>query len=516
MDKCLTEPAQVRTAVRTVPAFRFPHSAWVWATLAAMLVSLVLVCAKIAITPPDVDEASLAVPARNLAQHGFPGTTTFVEKDTPWKGINRRTYNTLPGGILYLASWFAYLPATTLATRIAMSLWAPVLLAAYFVLIRRLTGNVRFAVLSMVLFCLEYTFVLAAARARVDLMAASLGITGLASYCEFRLRSLSAAVFVSSMLVVFSSLTHPEGVIYAICLLTLAVCLDRRSLSPAHVAIAAIPLLTCGTLWLWYVAQDPAGAVSQLRVNSLGWGRFPKSYNPIEAIHREIFKRYLKTEPISIGHTWIPKLVLLLIPLGCGAGILMTRFLRRQSGIRLILLLTAEVLILQTVFENSKSHEYLIHTDIFYCALMGTFGVYAWRAGRWRRLAVALALATFILMNLGVVAWRLRRDIRNPGFRSALAFLQKRVSPRDLVIANTQFWFGCPGHNLVDDTDAGLRSGLLPDYFVDQGQSAPTWSRYLQKAPARFLAVQARLTRYEVIYDYRGFRIYHLRSRTGT
>jgi hypothetical protein len=192
--------------------------------------------------------------------------------------------------------------------------------------------------------------------------------------------------------------------------------------------------------------------------------------------------------------------------------------LRRQPGLPIILLLTAEVLIVQTVFDNSKFHEYLIHTDTFYCALMGAFGVYAWRAARRHRLAIALALATYILINLGVVAWRLTSDIGNPAFRSALAFLQKRVSPHDLVIANTQFWFGCcgPGHNLVDDTDAGLISGLLPDYFVDQGQSAKVWSRYKRDDPGRLQAIEERLTRYEVIYDYLGFRIYHLRSRTGT
>jgi hypothetical protein len=64
----------------------------------------------------------VAVPAWNLAHHGFLGTTTLASADLPWKGIGRRTYNTLPGGILYAAAWFSLFPASMLATRVAFAL----------------------------------------------------------------------------------------------------------------------------------------------------------------------------------------------------------------------------------------------------------------------------------------------------------------------------------------------------------------------------------------------------------
>jgi 4-amino-4-deoxy-L-arabinose transferase-like glycosyltransferase len=457
------------------------------------------------------------VPAWNLIHHGFPGNTTLVEADLPWKGINRRTYNVLPGGILYLAAWFAVVPGNTLATRIAMSLWAPVLLVAYFLLIRRLMGNAQTALLAAVLFCLEYTFIIGAALARVDLMTAALGTLALAAYCEIRSRSLAGAVLAGSTLVVFSCLTHPEGVLYATFLIILAVRLDRRSLSLAHFAVAAIPVAICGGLWLGYVAQDPASAISQLRVNRTGWGRLPRSYNPLLAVQREFYKRYLMSIGISTGYAWIPKLVLLLISLGSAAGVLLTRSLRRQTGLQLILLMAVDVLIIQTFFENSKAHTYLIHSETFVCALIAAFAVYAWRLGRWHRFVIVLAVAAFISIHLGGVESRLRADYRDAGFRSALAFLRRKTASHDLVAASSVFWFDCcgSGHNLVDDSEAGLRSGSLPDYFVlDQGR-VDFLRKFIRKDPARYEAFQTRLGLFDLIYDHDGYTIYHLRSRIG-
>jgi hypothetical protein len=481
---------------------------WLAASVAAILLSGVLIAARIASNPPITDEVFLAVPAWNLAHHGFPGTTVLVDTNTAWQGVNRRTYNTLPGGIVYLASWFAIFPATILSSRIAMTLWGPILLAGCFMFLRRVTADLQVATFGTILLVLNYNFIVGVAQVRVDVMTASLGMAALASYCEIRLRSLKAAVLVSSTLTVLACLTHPQGVQYVAGLLIVALVLDRKSLSPVHFALAAVPFAICGALWLWYVSQDPAAAFSQLRANSRG--RLPRSWNPLYSVRREVLKRYLTGEKSS--QNWIWKLPLLLIPLLGIAGTLLTRSLRRQSGLRLILLLTAAILISQTFFENYKFHYYLIHIEIFYCALMAALALHTWRAGAWQRAAAALVFAAYLLIGLSGVASKLRADFTGNGFSHALAFLQSNVSSRNLVIGNMSFWFDCcgPSHKLVDDPNLGVGHGLFPDYYVDQGYEAD-WNKCSKENPNLFAAIQVRRAGFDLIYDRQGYRIYRRR-----
>jgi hypothetical protein len=477
----------------------------------AIALCVVLVGARIVFSPPTADEALVAVPAWNLAHHGSTGTTVLVAANSPWKGINQRTYNTLPGGILYLAAWFKVFPTSIVASRLAFVLWGAVLLAASFVFLRKLTGSVDSAILATALLALNYNFILGAAVARVDVMTAAVGVAALASYCEIRVHSLKAAVLVSATLAVFACLTHPEGLLYVSGLVILALYLDRRSLSVVHFTLAAMPFAICGALWLWYVAQDPGAALSQLAVNAKGQGRFPTSMNPMHAVTREFRQRYLRREGASASAS-IWKLVLLVIPFASAAGLLLTRSLRKQQGLRLILLLTAGVLIIQTFFENSKFHFYLIHIEMFYCALTAVFALHAWRAGRWQRVVATGAVAAYILINIGAIASRLRADLSEGGFRPALAFLQSRVTSRELVIGPSTFWFDCcgPNHNLIDDPDFGVTSGLLPDYFIDEAEEA-SWNRNKKGDPALLNAIQARRAQFDLVYDRLGYRIYRRR-----
>ena len=212
----------------------------------------------------------MAVPAWNLAQHGYAGTTVITLQTLPWKGINRRTYNTLPGGFLYLAPWLTVFPASIVVTRLAFLLWSLVLLASYFQFLRRLTASRTQATLAVILFSLHFSFILAASQSRVDVMAAALGMASLASYVELRLRNLNLAVLAASALAVAACLTHPQGVLYAVCLVILALHLDRRSFSPVHYALAAVPRRRLRSGMALVCGARPTAAVSQLILDSHG------------------------------------------------------------------------------------------------------------------------------------------------------------------------------------------------------------------------------------------------------
>ncbi len=485
----------------------------------ALLLSFALIGIRIFERSPYGDEALVAVPAWNLAQHGYAGTTVLARQTLAWKGMNRRTYNTLPGGLLYLAPWLTVFPATIVVTRLVFLLWAAVLLASGFLFLRRLTASRTQATLAVILFALHFSFILAASKSRVDVMAAALGMASLASYVELRLRGLKLAVLAAATLAVAACLTHPQGVLYAVCLLILAVHLDRRSFSPVHYALAAVPLAVFGSAWLWYLAQDPADAVSQLKQNAHGQGRFPQSFHLWHALWREIFQRYLNRDVAASG-TPAGKLILLLITLGSAVVTMFTAPLKRQPGIRLLLFLSAAILTLETLFENSKEHTYLIHAQLFYSALIAACVLFFWQAGRWRRYLAVLTVATYLGISVGGVVFRLKADfdeLSEAGFRSALAFLQTHVSPRDLVSADRTFWFDCCGaaHNLVEDPELGVTTGLTPEYFVNSlklnGERMADWEKYGKEDPALLRSLQQRAAEFQLIYNYAGYQIYRRR-----
>jgi hypothetical protein len=488
---------------------------WQSAALAlALFVSFALISTRIFERPPDGDEALVAVPAWNLAQHGYAGTTVITLQTLPWKGINRRTYNTLPGGFLYLAPWLTVFPASIVVTRLAFLLWSLVLLASYFQFLRRLTASRTQATLAVILFSLHFSFILAASQSRVDVMAAALGMASLASYVELRLRNLNLAVLAASALAVAACLTHPQGVLYAVCLVILALHLDRRSFSPVHYALAAVPVAVCGGAWLWYVAQDSTAAVSQLILDSHGrQARFPRSFNPWRALQREIFQRYLNA---ASSGTRICKLILLLITFGSAAVIIFTEPLKQQPGVRLLLFLSAVILTLETFLENSKEHPYLIHAELFYSALIAVCVLYFWGGGRRRRSLAVLTVATYIAISVGGVAFSLRADsneLSESGFRSAVEFLQTHVTPRDLVSADKNFWFDCCGaaHNLVDDPSLGVTTGLTPEYFVTSRVRVINWERYNKQDPELLRAIRQRAAQFQLVYNYAGYQIYRRR-----
>jgi hypothetical protein len=478
----------------------------------ALFVSFALISTRIFERSPFGDEALVAVPAWNLAQHGYAGNSVIKLQTLPWKGIDRHTYSTLPGGILYLALWLTVFPATILVTRLAFLLWSLVLLAGCFQFLRRLTASRTQATLAVILFSLHFSFILAASKSRVDVMAAALGMASLASYVELRARNLKLAALAASALAVAACLTHPQGVLYAVCLTILAVHLDRCSFSAIHYALAAVPLAVCGAVWLWYVAQDPAAAFSQLILDTHGrQGRFPRSFNPWYAFWREIFQRYLYRDAAARG-TRVGKLILLLITSGSAAVIMFTTRLKRQPGVCLLLFLSAAILTLETLLENSKERTYLIHAQLFYSALIAVCVVHFWQAGRWRRWLSVLTTTTYIAISVGGIVVRLNADfneLSESGFRSALAFLQTHVSPRDLVSADETFWFDCCGaaHNLVDDPELGVTTGLTPEYFVNSFNM----SNYRIEDPALLRSVQERAGQFQLIYDYAGYQIYRRR-----
>jgi hypothetical protein len=463
------------------------------AIASGILCAFVLIALRIAWFPPAPDEALVAVPAWNLAHHGFAGTTTLADPTIPWKDIQHRTYNILPGGILYLAAGYSVLPATILATRILMSLWGAVLIGATFQFLRLLTEDGRIATFGTLLLLLDYHFMIQTAYARVEMMTAALGTGALAWYCGARQVSLARALFGGSLLVTLACLTHPQGFLYAAALLILAVSKDGRGLTPRHGAVAAVPILVCGALWLLYVSRDPAEAIRQLSVNAGGQGRMAKSMNPFFAVRRELYRRYLSSAGVgfsgSFDETSVAKWLLLAVPMGSLVLIAARGPLRRQPGVKILLTITVVLLAMEIFIENSKAHFYLIHMAVFYCASMAVVFRDFLQRGR----GAVVVAALWIALNVVPVVARVRADFSESGYRPAVAFLSRTLRPGELVMGPSELWFDCcsTGHNLKEDPGFGAKSGLNPDYIVDR-------IPYKNPGPGEF----------RLIYDFAGYRIY--------
>src|SRR5207249_3391388 len=129
------------------------------------------------------------------------------------------------------------------------------LLAAVFVLLRRISGVKWLAPATVSILCMDYFFVHRSSDGRHDMLCASLGIAGLAAYMALRERSGVLAAMAGSTGVVGAAMTHAIGVVYGVQLVYLVLRFDRRRIRWSWVAAAALPALVAGVAWGVYIMQ---------------------------------------------------------------------------------------------------------------------------------------------------------------------------------------------------------------------------------------------------------------------
>src|SRR5258706_3566894 len=114
------------------------------------------------------------------------GPTVLAPAGSTWKsvkltGIDRHTYWVLPLSLLLNAAVFRSFGFGIDAMRATSLLWGLVALAAWWVILRKLTGFGT-AVTGLALIAVDYHFLLQTSDGRMDMMCLALGCAGIAAY----------------------------------------------------------------------------------------------------------------------------------------------------------------------------------------------------------------------------------------------------------------------------------------------------------------------------------------------
>ena len=485
---------------------------------AAVAVYLALAFGSAMTKSPEIDEGFFANPAFNLATKGQMGTTVLETEGSALRGIREHTYWVLPLHLVLQAGWYKVFGFGLLQLRAVSIMWGLVAVAAWYLIMWRLSGSRGLGLLTAALLALDYTFIAVGSLGRMDMMCAALGFAGLAAYLALRERHLGAAVLASHALVVLSGLTHPNGILHLAGLVLVTLYFDRRRLRAAHFGLAALPYLLGAAGWGLYILQDPTAFVEQFSMNSRDGGRLVGLKAPWVGLANEFVKRYPHAYGLlanSAGHTGPTYLkALLLIPYAAAVvWAVASRDVRRHEGYRVLLLVGGVYFLILALIDGQKETPYLIHLIPFYVALLALLLRRCWDAGWLPRAVPALCVAGFLAMQIGGMALRIKQRTYQKLYQPTIAFLEEHSDGATEITGSSALGFGLNfRETLTDDIRLGYASGRRPRFIVITSEYEASYEGNLGKQPEVARHIAALLSEeYEPVYQNVGFKVYERR-----
>jgi 4-amino-4-deoxy-L-arabinose transferase-like glycosyltransferase len=483
--------------------------------VAIVLVYLALAVGSALTKRPWSDEAWFANPAWNLATRGFMGTTVLRTGEAWLRGIERHTYWVMPLGLLTEAAWYKLFGFSLFKTRLLETAWGLVALLAWYVFIKKLTNDVRLALLTAALLAIDYVFVSAASFGRMDMMSAALGLCAYAAYMSLRERNLTLAIFVSQTLTCLSGMTHPHGgTLTFLGLLFVTLYFDRARLSWRQLIVAAVPYLVGALGWGAYISQDPTNFLTQFKGNATTGGRASALTHPWLGLKWEITRRYATAYGLgahSTGHTGpIVLKSLVLVAYACAlAGVLFVRRLRGEAHVRVLLWLILIYFVALSIVDGQKLYYYLVHIVPLYTAVLAVWLCWCWRERPLPRLLLVACIAALVVVQAGGLVYRMKVNTMQQGYAPAVAYLREHTTPQTSIMASGDLGFGLGfDRNLLDDTRLGYYTGIHPDVIVVEEIYSENFKGWRTSEPALADYVTRTLAQYELVFDRGGYQIY--------
>ena len=471
---------------------------------------------------PGTDEGFFANPAFNLLTKGRFATTILETFATPFKGMDRHTYWIMPLQPLTLSFWYRLFGFSVLSTRSLSIVWGLVALASWFIIVRSLFKRTWLALLVLALLACDYIFIVCSSSGRMDIMSATLGFAGFATYLWFRERSLILAILISQALIVMSGLTHPMGLLPFFGLITLTLYFDRKRIGIKHVGIALVPYLVGGLAWGSYILQDPSSFYSQFFANAtMGsdentGSRFVGLFSPFTGLKLELTQRYFANFGFSrrdTSTTHIKILFLLLYVVGV-LGSLLVREIRRTANYKILLGMTLVYFLGLTIIDSQKNYYYLVHIVPFYLTMCALFISWCWARPNVFGKIAALALSAIGLVEISGLAYRIKRDNYRNGFQPAVTALKQNATAQSTIATNpgVAFGLGFPD-NVFHDPLFGYNTKRRWDYIIMDPETAFALDRSQDRNPEVFEYVNRLLAdEYRPIYSHRSYTIYSRKS----
>ena len=491
---------------------RLPRSRSRAALVVIAAAFLLLAIANARTKAPWSDEAGFANPGLDLITRGSMGMSVSepagsgVAPGTPYKGIDRNVY---AGGHLHFilaAGWFKLFGFSVLTMRSLSMAWGLLLLAAWYTIVRILSGRADVAALAVLFIGLNHVVVDAASDGRPDIDCAALGAAALAVYLALREERLTAAVVGSQVLLAAAALCHPTALVSLVEVLLAVAYFDRKRLRFTHLAVAAGVYAAIFAPSVIYILSDRETAAAQFAINSMHRLRYLAS--PLAALRFEIAERYLNQMYLPSYASGAARLRML-VPgfyLAAVLGVLLQARLRRHAGYRLLLLFALAAFLVMTLFEGNKSYFYLVQIVPLYCVL-GAVWLANWKVPRGAAAAVAVAC---IGMNVAWIAYNATRDGWHREYNQAVACVADRARAGDTIFGPPQmgFAFGFYG-NLVDDASLGYFTGKTARFIItDHRGYQEAFAGYPVKAPYLDRHVRRLLSQYTLACENRMYRVY--------
>lgn len=481
-----------------------------WMSAIAIAVFLLIAILYARAKEPWLDEALQGSAAYSLIAHGQFALPQLEESGmtitTRIPKIQSYCYIFGPAYLYAAAAWLKAFGYGLMQVRAFSMAWAIVAMAAWFVIIERLTRDGFAAALGILLLAVNYQFIVTAANGRFDMMCASLGSLALALYLALRNTSLTRAILFASFAAAAAFFTHPMGALYGLVLVWTIVALDFRRVRPIDVVSLAAPWIifaAATALWIW-----PHRDIAAAQFSSHTHARWSALENPIAAVLSDATQRYLAFFfPAEGGVATRAKVLILIIQLVFIAFGLGSRRIRRTAAFRI---LGPSLLIVYcgiALLDNLKLPYYMVHAFLFASALVAVTAAEL-RFSR-LRYAAGLGIACLMLVEVGGMALKVRENSYSKDFVPTIAYIRSHTSPADYVEGEMSLNFGLgysdPGFHM--DNRMGYYTGVKPSMIVT-GQFADL-AYFRQREPKVYRFIEHRLnTEYRQVAEFGDYRIY--------
>jgi hypothetical protein len=437
----------------------------VYLLFGAILVAYFALTITTAVTKtPWSDEASFASPAYNLSHHGYMGTST-QDTDRMKNRMDKYTYWVMPFELFLYAQWYKIVGFGVFQMRFATILFGALGLCGWFVTARQLTRNINLALFAMAMIAVDYHYDLRAADGRMDMMCAGLGSAGLAIYLYMRETNLLRGILIANCFIAGACYTHPNGAIYALVWLTMALMLDWKRASWKAVGCTAFGYLGGAALWGIYIAKDPHEFLNQFVANASGRG--PTLWtDPVNMVLVELQHRYLDHYGWGEWSHGIGRLNII-VPLTFLAGVLICAFskrIRQQPGMRVALACVTVAVLVELCLDGTKQPTYLIHVIPWYWMLMSAIVTFS--APPLRTVAACVAIGVAVLQVAKTIQFAARTDYWSDWIPT-MQYLKEHGSPDRLIMGapDIAFYVGFDW-KIQDDDHLGYETGKRPAFIV--------------------------------------------------
>lgn len=472
---------------------------------------------------PWCDEGWFSSPALNLLTKGEMGTSVLDETSTfrtvRLEGIEHHTYWIMPLYPLVQVAWYTVVGFGLTQMRILSVVCGGVALLAWFLFVRKVTGDRTLALATLAFMCVDFQFVCASSVGRMDILCVALGFAAFAVYAVLRERHHTFAVLASNTLIAAAVMAHPLSALLFVNLWLLTALLDRARIRVGLLLKAAIPYLLGFAGWAHYILASPAEFLAQFSGNAGFGSRFSLFLQPWDTIIGEITVRYLKNfgmPPHSQGFSQL-KLLILAAYIAGAAGVIAWPKLHSYVRQRPIAAIAYAQILLLPVIDGLHQHLYLVYVVPMFATLWAVLYVHAWRD--WKRFRPVLAVvgAVLIAVQFGVHFSRMRQNGRSNRYVPAARFVQGMAHGRSVMgSAELAFELGFSGR-LIDDWRLGYRSGKRPDVLVVDEPRYAQWIALLEeREPDNYRYIQTLLKNdYSLVYDRPGYKIYDRKLAQG-